>query len=241
MSDNEINSIINQAKSEARSQLIKNFFNKNNQNFKTLITLAVLAVVVFAIFSLYQNSQREKFSEIFHQALIDQQKGDLTKAKESLQKIYESGAPGNIKALASLRYANIMFDENKKAEAAIIYQKVSECSNCDYYVKDLGGLLAVKTWLADENEIKKEDLLTRIEKIENDSKELRYQISEQKAFLHIQKNNLAKAYEILDSINKNPDVAPNIKGRISDSMKMIIAKGYEPNSQVDSIKAESKK
>ena len=71
---------------------------------------------------------------------------------------------------------------------------------------------------------------------------MRYQISEQKAFLQIQKNNLPKAYEILDSISKSPEVTQAIKNRVLDGMKMIIAKGYEPT--VEAVKAapiESKK
>jgi len=241
--NNEMNGLINQAKSEARSECIKKFFAKNGKIVTAVATFGVVAVVGFTAFTLYQNSQEEKFSEIFHQSLIDQQLGDMSKAREGLQKIYESSsAPKGVKSLASLRYAAMLLDENKKSEAGEVYKKISECGNCDSYVKDLGGLLAVKTWLSDETEIQKEDLLVRIEKIESDSKELRYQISEQKALLQIQKNNLPKAYEILESISKSPEVSQTIKNRVLDGMKMIISKGYQP--AVEEVKAaptESKK
>ncbi len=241
--NNEMNSLINQAKSEARSECVKKFFAKNGKIITTVATFAVVGVVGFAAFALYQNSQEEKFSEIFHQALIDQQLGDMNKAREGLQKIYEtSSAPKGVKSLASLRYAAMLLDENKKAEAGEVYKKISECGNCDSYVKDLGGLLAVKTWLSDEEEIQKEDLLVRIEKIESNSKELRYQISEQKAFLQIQKNNLSKAYEILESISKSPEVTQTIKTRVLDGMKMIVAKGYQPAAEeAKTTNIESKK
>ena len=230
--NNEINTLINQAKSEARSESIKKFFSKNSKVFIAIAAVVLVSFISFAAFNFYQNSQQAKFSEIFHQALIDQQLGNMDKAKENLAKIYQSSAPSGVKSLASLRYAAILINENKKSEAADIYQKISQCSGCDSYIKDLGGLLAVKTWLSDENEIKKDHLLTRIEKIEANSKELRYQISEQKAFLHIRKNDLSKAYAILDSISKNPDVPQNIKARISDGLKIIIAKGYDPSAEV---------
>lgn len=230
MSENkEIFHLINQAKSEARSESIKRFFNKNSKTLSVLSVAVVVGAVAFAGFNIYQNSQEAKFSEIFHQSLIDQQLGDLAKAKEGLQKITDaSSAPKGVKSLASLRFAALLLDEGKKAEAAAIYQKISECGGCDSYVKDLGGLLAIKVWLSDENEVKKDDILARVEKIEAGSKELRYQISEQKAFLQIQKNDLAKAYEILDGVAKNPEVAQNIKARVTDGLKMIAAKGYEP-------------
>ncbi len=240
--NNEMNQLINQAKSEARNDLIKNFFAKNGKIITSVATAAIVGVVAFSAFSIYQSSQESKFSEIFHQALIDQQMGNMDKAKEALQKIYEtSSAPKGVKSLASLRYAAMLLEENKKSEAAEVYKKISECGGCDSYVKDLGGLLAVKTWLSDENEIKKEDLLVRIEKIESDSKELRFQISEQKAFLQIQKNNLGKAYEILDSIHKSPEVSQTIRTRVEEGMKMILAKGYEPAEKAEQVQAETKK
>ncbi len=230
--NNEIFQLINQAKSEARSESIRKFFAKNGKILSVIVLVAVVAAISCGVFNLYQNSQEAKFSEIFHQALIDQQLGDVAKARESLKTISESSsAPKGIKSLASLRYAALLLDENKKSEAAEVYQKISQCSGCDSYVKDLAGLLAVKVWLSDESEVQKEDLKNRIEKIEADSKELRYQISEQKAFLFLQKNDLAKAYEVLDSIAKNPEVTVDIKNKVSEGLKIIIARGYHPQEE----------
>lgn len=238
---NEIFHMINQARSEARSDSIKQFFGKNSKLIAKVSIAAVVCVVTYSAYSIYQNGQQKKFSEIFHQALIDQQLGGLDKAKEALKSIHESSAPSGVKSLASMRYAALLLDENKKIEAAEIYKQISECRSCDAYVRDLGGLLAVKTWLSDESESKKDDLLARIEKIESDSKELRFQISEQKAFLYVQKNDLAKAYEVLDSVAKSPEVPQNIKSRVEDSLKMIVAKGYQPSAEGTSAATESKK
>lgn len=240
--ENEMLHLINQAKSEARSEVIKKFFNKNAKVLSVASIVAVVGLVSYGAFNFYQNSQEAKFSEIFHQALIDQQIGETTKAKESLQKISESSAaPKGVKSLAALRYAAMLLSENKKSEAAEVYQKISQCSGCDSYVKDLGGLLAIKVWLSDETEIVKEDLLARIETIEARSKELRYQISEQKALLYFQKNDLAKAYEILDAIAKNPEVTPDVKNKVSEGLKIIIAKGYQPEEEIAAAPAESDK
>lgn len=242
LQNNEIYSLINQARSDAKKDAIRKFFSQNGKIVSIISVVAVVGAIGFGAFTMYQNSQEAKFSEIFHQALIDQQIGNMEKAKEGLQKIYsDSSAPKGVKSLASLRYAAVLFDENKKAEAAAIYQEINQCSSCDSYVKDLGGLLAVKTWLSDENEISKDDLLTRIERIENHSKELHYQISEQKAALYVQKNNLDKAYEILDAIVKNPEVGQTIKMRATEALKIIVAKGFTPNSEVAKLSTETQK
>ena len=240
--NNEMNVLINQAKSEARSELLKKFLAKNSKIISSISILALVGVVGFSAFSFYQKSRESKFSEIFHQALIDQQIGNLEKSKEGLKLIYESSAPNGVKSLASLRYAALLLDENKKAEAAAIYEKISQCGGCNLYVKDLGGLLAVKTWLSDEEESKKEDLLTRIEKIEAGSKELRYEISEQKALLYFQNNDLKKAYEVLSAIEKNPEAAQGIKARVTESLKVITSKGYEPQAiEAEVVKEEGQK
>ena len=240
--NNEMNVLINQAKSEARSELLKKFLAKNSKIISSISILALVGVVGFSAFSFYQKSRESKFSGIFHQALIDQQIGNLEKSKEGLKLIYESSAPNGVKSLASLRYAALLLDENKKAEAAAIYEKISQCGGCNVYVKDLGGLLAVKTWLSDEEESKKEDLLTRIEKIEAGSKELRYEISEQKALLYFQNNDLKKAYEVLSAIEKNPEAAQGIKARVTESLKVITSKGYEPQAiEAEVAKEEGQK
>jgi hypothetical protein len=240
--NNEMNVLINQAKSEARSELLKKFLAKNSKVISSVSILALVGVIGFSAFSFYQKSRESKFSEIFHQALIDQQIGNLEKSKEGLKLIYESSAPNGVRSLASLRYAAMLLDENKKAEAAAIYEKISQCGGCNLYVKDLGGLLAVKTWLSDEEESKKEDLLTRIEKIEAGSKELHYEISEQKAFLYLQNNDLKKAYEVLSAIEKNPEAAQGIKARVTESLKVITSKGYEPQAiEAEVVKEEGQK
>lgn len=239
--NNELFQMINQARSEARSDSIRRFFGKNSKLIARASIVVVACVVAYSGYSLYRNGQQEKFSEIFHQALIDQQLGNLDKAKESLKNIHESSAPSGVKSLASMRYAALLLDENKKIEAAEIYKQISECRSCDVYIRDLGGLLAVKTWLSDESESKKDDLLGRIEKIESDNKELHFQVSEQKAFFYVQKNDLAKAYEVLDSVAKSPELPQNIKTRVEDSLKMIVAKGYQPAAEAVSTTTESKK
>jgi hypothetical protein len=225
--NNEINNIIHQAKSEARADIIKQFFVSNRKILKIIASSALVLIVAFVAFDAYQTSQEKKFSIVLQQSIIDQQEGNLDKAKNSLKEVVDSKvAPRNIKALASLRLAALLLDENKKAEAVAIYQKVNSCVSCDSYLKDLAGLLTVRVWLSDENEIQKEDLLVRIEKIEANSKELRYQISEQKGWFELLKNNLDKSYAIFESLAKNPEVDETLKKRAEEAMKIVVSNGY---------------
>lgn len=229
--------LLNQARAQVRKENFKNFFYKNKKIIKALVVLGFLAAIIFLAWSAINNYRQEKFSEILHQSLIDQQIGDAPKAKENLKKIYEAKlAPSGVRSLASLRYASIIFDEGEKSQAAEIYAEINKCHSCDNYVRELAGLLAVKSWMADENEVKKEDLNARIEKIENRAKLLKYYISEQRAILEMQKNNLEKSYQLFDLIAKSSESSSALKARANDYLKMLGEKGFEP--KVEAKKAE---
>lgn len=238
MSD-EMLSLINQARAQAKNDGLKRFFSRNSRSLLLLIVIALVALVGFFAFDFIQKSRQEKFSEILHQSLINQQIGDIEKAKENLKEIYDAKtAPSGVRSLAAMRYAAFLLEDNQKEEAVKIYLEINECRSCDDYIQSLAGLLAVKVWMSDNEEIQKEDLSSRIEKVENSSKVLRYYIAEQRALLELQKNNLEKSYQIFESIEKSPDVAPTLKARASDGLKMVISKGYEP--AIEMVKSEEK-
>jgi hypothetical protein len=236
---NEAMDLIRRARSQARNENFTKFFGKHSKTLKRLAFALAAVLIVFLIFNFVQNSREESFSEILHQSLIDQQTGDLTKSKEALKKIYETkSAPSGVWSLASMRYAAFLLEERKNSDAAKIYQEVNQCYSCDTYIKDLAGLLAVKTWISDDDEIQKADLTSRVEKIEKSNKFLKYQVAEQRAFLEMQRNNLEKSYEIFDSIAKSHEASEGLRSRAADGLKMVIAKGFEPKVEV--IKVEEK-
>jgi hypothetical protein len=232
---NEAMRLINEARAQARTEGLKNFLFKQSKKISIIAIVAVVSVVGFFAFNIYQNSQQQKFSVILHQSLVDQQIGEIEKAKEGLKKIVDAKtAPSGVKSLAQLRYAAFFLAEGKNAEAAKLYSEVSNCHSCDAYVRELASLLLVKVWMSDELEIAKDDLPARIEKLEKSSKILHYQIAEQLALLELQKNNLEKSYKIFESISKNPESSPAVKGRAVDGLKMVEAKGYQPKAEVKS-------
>lgn len=234
MSDEALH-LINRAREQARSEGIKNFFGNNAKIITRLFLGIILFAIIFVGLRSYQKSNQEKYSTILHKSLINQQIGDLAKAKENLKEIVEAkSAPSGVKSLAALRYGAFLLEEGDKAGAAKTYQEVAECDSCDDYIRNLGALLTVKVWMVDEEEMKKEDLAARIEKIENDSDLLRYEIAEQRAFLELQKNNLEKSYQIFESISKAPESSQIMKTRAADGMQMVLSKGFEMKSAITS-------
>jgi hypothetical protein len=241
MSDEAMN-LINQARAQSRSESIRNFLAKNGKNIARLVIFAIVALIVLFGFKSYQNSQEAKYSEILHKSLLNQQVGNIEEAKKDLKQIYNAkSAPSGVRSLALLRFAAILSEEGNKQDSAKIYLEVSDCGSCDAYIKDLGGLLLVRTWLSDEAEFNKDDLSARIEKIENGGKVLRYHIAEQRAMLELQRNNLEKAYKIYEQISKNPESSQVLKARAVDGLKMIVAKGYEPKVDIKEVEKDVKK
>jgi hypothetical protein len=225
----DIKHILKQAHSEVRSENIAKIFKKNKKILLIILGIAISSSLAFTAYKINQRSQQEKYSEILHQSMIDQQLGDIEKAKINLKKIYDSAsAPSGVKSLASLRYAGILLEENKKSEAINVYSEVNKCRFCDNYIKELAGLLMVRTLMNDEETNDKADLSEKILAIENNSKILRYYIAEQRGYLEMTKNNLEKSYQIFEMISKNPEVREDLKNRASDAMKIVIQKGYEP-------------
>jgi len=236
--------LINQARAQARNEGWKKFIcGKTVVSFIILLVVLGLGVIGFRS---YQKSQQEKFSTILHQSLINQQIGEPEKAKENLKTIYEAkSAPKGVRSLASIRYAAFLLEEGNKSEAAKIYAEVNDCKSCDEYIRDLAGLLLVKTWMSDETELQKADLNERVSKIEKTNKILRYYILEQKAWLEMKRNELEKSYQTFESIAKNPETAKALKARAEDGLKMVIEKGYTPKVEVKSeektdVKSEEK-
>lgn len=91
MSD-EIIELINKAKAQAKRDDLLNFLGKNSKVAFKLILILATAGIVWVGFSVYKKSNQEKFAEIFHLSLVDQQTGEFEKAKEKLKKIAEDNS-----------------------------------------------------------------------------------------------------------------------------------------------------
>lgn len=234
MSD-EAKQLIAEAKAQARRENLKNFFSKNYKEVKIAAISAVVILISYIAFSAFQSAQKLKYSSMLHQALIDEQMGNFSKSKETLKNIFESKTtPNQIKAISGLRYGASLLQEGKISKAAETYQEIAECSSCDEYLKNLAALLAVKTWMSDAEEMKLEDLSKRIQKLENSATILRTQISEQRAILELQKNNLEKSYQIFELISKSEESSLELKNRAQDYMNVIASKGFQKAEKQDS-------
>lgn len=231
MSD-EATHLIKQAKEEARKENIKRFLKEKAKLIIAAVGGFLLVTIIIIVISVRNSAKQSEFSEMLHQTLIDQQIGNLEKARAGLKAIHENNnAPAGVKSLASLRYAALLLNEGDKEEAIAIYDEVNQCRACNDYVQDIAGLLAIKVLMSDEKQAEKIDLLAKIKKIEKSSTSLKNHVLEQRALLEMKNGNLEESYRLFDLIARNPSKsAAALKERAENRLKMIIVKGFKPNA-----------
>jgi hypothetical protein len=233
--------LINQARSQARFDFLWQFFAKRRKFLKgTVISIVVLLIGWFA-FDIYQKSAQEKYSEIFHQAMIDEERGNISKAQENLQKIYNAKfAPSGVKGLASMRYAGLLLAQNSNLEALKVYETVADNGRYDRYLRELAGLFASRiieiTTDAKSDKATQDKALKQINRYESYSKILRPYIAEQKGILEMKFGNLDKSYEIFAEIINDKENEQALKMRVSELIKILVAQGFEIKVKQDSEK-----
>ena len=203
---------------------------QNTKIITALLVLLVFFTTIFFGYLQYQNNISKKFSALLHQAIVLQETKPL-EAKQKIIDIYQNNkTPINIKQIAGLRYASTIIDTNKK-EAIEIYQQLIKCSSCDLYLQELPKLLLAKTLTSQQFSSENiKNISTQLQNLESSSRLFRYHIAEQRGYFAITQNNLAEAYQIFESIAKNPDTEKNLKNRAENLLSFIINKGYQPKS-----------
>lgn len=210
---------------------ILNFIAKQKKKLLLLGALFAGFLVILFFVNLYQKYAQEKYSALFHQALIFEEKGEIVKAKEELQKIHETSfAPSGVKGLASMRYAAILFAQNNVDEALKVYEEIGNSNRYNQYLRELSSLLATKILVikANENsdEAFKKQALKQIEKFEARSKNLNLYIAEQKGIFFLKTKNLEKSFETFEAIIKNQNAEQALKLRAADMIKILVSEGY---------------
>jgi len=235
---NKIINLFYQIKSHLSLAAIANFFAKHKKLVFTSFAGLIVALILWFIFDIYRKNAQEKYSEIFHQSLIDEEKGDISQARKNLQKIYEAKfTPSGVKGLASIRYAAFLFNENNRDEALKVYLEIAKNSRYDHYLRELSGLMASKILVININENSdkesKEKGLAQILNFEDKSKILHYYFSEQSAIFAMKIGDLEKSYKISEEIIKSQQSPQGLKTRAYDMIKLLAEKGYvAPKSDI---------
>ncbi len=229
--------LINQARSKANIGVVAGFVSRKKRAVTVVAAMLAVLGVGYIGFHLYQKSAQEKYSAIFHQALLEEERGNLQGAKEGMLVVYNAKfAPSGVKSLTSLRYAGLLLNEGSYDDALKIYQEITDNGRYDRYIRELSGLLATKILViksgSNVDKAAQEATLKQVDKIESYAKILRPFIAEQKGILEMKFGNLDKSYAIFAQIISDQNSEQSLKMRVSDIMKSLVAQGYEVKTPI---------
>jgi len=202
----------------SKKDIVANFFAKYKKYFKILAILLVIFVIFSILFSIINNNLEEKYSKIFHQALIAEEIGDFENAKKNLLEIYSAKiAPSNIKSLAGFRYAGLLMLQGNKNEALKIYEEIAFNVFNDDFIQELSGLFAAKILVNDisqnSDEPTKNKTLSFVKKVVKNNKFLKNYTNEQLAIFYIKIDKKQDARKILEEIIKSKNSSKSLKDR----------------------------
>ncbi|MCE2687539.1 MAG: tetratricopeptide repeat protein [Rickettsiales bacterium] len=221
-----LSQIVNKAKKFSIVALVKNNI-RLSVIFATILSILVLMSIFY---NFYQKSQNEKYSALLFEAIAKSKQGQIEEAKIAFKEIADSYFSGSTKLIAKLNYANLLISQNKIDEAKQVYLEISH-SRGNKFIKDLAGFLYVKIIAQDEKSISNQQIIKDIEEIENNNKNFKYQIIEQKANLAILQQNLGLAFKSLAEIEGGKDSSQILKDRAKEKLQVISAQGYKINNQ----------
>lgn len=214
--ETESNSLIRELKSQLRQEKIMGHFNAHKKRIFYLLLAVVLAVITWSALNFYSQAQSKKYSSILHQAMIDEQKGDLEKSTAAFKQIYQSNAPAGVKEIASLKYASSLLKENQSDQAVEAYLAVNKNKKFDAYIREYSGLIALKILVGENKKEHQEKITALVSDLEKNSKILKYYIIEQKAINQWSNANFKEANQSFKSLANNPEVSDMLKKRAAE-------------------------
>jgi len=202
---------------EAKKEQLKTLVKKHKKALY-LSLVAVLALLVTSIaYQSYNQAREKKYSAILQQILIDAEKGNNESMINSLKNLYEDGSvPAGIKSLVAIKYAAALLNDDKVDEAVNIYIETNKTKKFDPYIRELSGLLALKSMIDANSSIFDDRIAALTEDLEKNCKILKYFVIEQKAIFEWNRGNDATAAKIFQSLIDNPEVSGTIKNRAKE-------------------------
>jgi hypothetical protein len=220
--DMEARMIMRQMREEARQEKVKLFLTQYKKHI--LYSLLLFAIISVSVVYYYarQQDKNEKYSKLIHQALVYKNQNKLKEMTTILEgfKVDES-IPSHLKSLALLKYGSTLASQNKTLEAKNIYLQVNKLRAIDPYIKELSGLLALKTMIDSDNKEFHKEIKSLLPRLEKRSSILKLFILEQKAIFEWSIGNNKKAQEILENLIIDLEAPNYLKVRASELSKIV--------------------
>jgi hypothetical protein len=118
--------VFSEVDEQLRADRLRAFLRRAVPAFIAALVLSVLVVLAVEGYRMYRTAESAKASQIFQTALETAQGGDEAKAYDQLQPL--AAGPGPYQALALMEQAGIRMDQNKPADAIVLFDKAAAAS-----------------------------------------------------------------------------------------------------------------
>lgn len=214
--------LMRQMREEARKEQIQLFIAKNRNSIISVLVILAIIALGFGYYHSFEQDKSEKYSKLLHEAVILEDSGQKSQAFDIFKDISENkSAPIYIKSLAGIKYGSFLFEQNKLEEAVEIYLKVNQTSSNDQYLKELSGLLALKSMIDSGKSSFKDKIENLIPELEKSSAVLKPLILEQKAIFYWLQNQPEEAKKIFENLTLEVGSSQSLKNRSKEFIKII--------------------
>ncbi|MFT4718629.1 MAG: hypothetical protein ACI9IL_000966 [Rickettsiales bacterium] len=171
----ELDQIRKEARIEAFTLGLLNFYRNNRVKIFSILFILILAATSYVGKYLYNKNINQKYSVILQGLFLDK-----IVDNDKLKTLVDQNNSSGIKFIASMQYAKILAKEGKFDKAIDLYLAINNSKEYDDFFKEYAGLLAIR-YLVEFRDDKKYDIIGNIRRIKEGSSNLKSHIIEQEA------------------------------------------------------------
>jgi hypothetical protein len=214
--------LMRQIREEARKENIQRLLVKYQKQITSIVVISLVIIVSLFIYNTGQKSNSEKYSKLIHQYLIFENSNKVEAGNKILEEIRNSkSAPQHIKALSLLKYGSNLVSQNKITQGVEVYLEANNLKNADPYIRDLAGLLAVKSMIDHGDNKFKGKIKDLLLDLENSSSSLKSSILEQKAIFAWSIGDMKQAHEIFQNLSLDLEAPAHLKKRAKEFERIL--------------------
>ncbi len=176
----------------------------------------VLATASATAYRTWKNDHDQKVTSDFVAAAKPD--ADTAKSIDALQKFADANSGSNQAAFALLKAGALAADQNDKAKAVTLFDKVETDDKADMAFRQLGTLLSVEAQL-DNGDVAV--LQSRLQPLAEENATWHYSALQDEGYLALRANDTAKAKQIFTTLSQDARAPQSIAARAADILRSL--------------------
>lgn len=213
-------SLLRELRLSAKKDKLNKIAQKYINHILVFVGLTILLMLGSTVYSVISKRRQKLYSEKFYSAIESLQKNNATKGMEIFESIYnDKKAPKSIRSISGIKLARLESVFGNDEKAIKLYKEIYKNNKKFFFVRYLAGTSAVTIMINQQNESGYVEIEELLEKLIVDKNPLQNLTTEQKGIFELQRGNLEKGVEVLNSLLKKSDLDSNARSRIEKIIK----------------------